>query len=242
VGFVFQFYNLIPSLTARENVSVVTKSQRTQCGLRTPLPSWVSASGSTTSPRRLSAASKHAWRSRGHFEKPGGAALRRAHGALIATGVVVLEALERVNRNSAPHGHHTHNADIAGMADRVVHLSNGLIANIETNAARKPPRGTALVKQVSGDRSQNPGKEHTPIPAIFLTPVFCSWFPWIHDECSRQKAPPRPLAHERPGLRIILVIVSGVSTFVMFLSVMDSLNLTRDRFYDEHTSPTSSRS
>src|SRR5512144_2197223 len=33
---------------------------------------------------------------------------------------------------------------------------------------------------------------------------------------------------------IILVIVSGVSTFVMFLSVMDSLNLTRDRFYDEH--------
>jgi putative ABC transport system ATP-binding protein len=56
------------------------------------------------------------------------------------TGVVVLEALERVNRElGTPTVIITHNADIAAMADRVVHLSNGMIVNIETNAARKSP-------------------------------------------------------------------------------------------------------
>jgi putative ABC transport system ATP-binding protein len=53
----------------------------------------------------------------------------------------VLEALEQVNRTlGTPTVIITHNADIAGMADRVVHLSNGLIASIETNAVRRPPR------------------------------------------------------------------------------------------------------
>jgi putative ABC transport system ATP-binding protein len=63
-------------------------------------------------------------------------------GALdVRTGIVVLEALERVNRELAtPTVIITHNADIAGMADRVVHLSNGMIAKIETNASRRSPR------------------------------------------------------------------------------------------------------
>jgi len=58
-----------------------------------------------------------------------------------ATGVVVLEALERVNRElGTTTAIITHNADIAGMADRVVHLSNGHISEITRNAVKKPPR------------------------------------------------------------------------------------------------------
>jgi putative ABC transport system ATP-binding protein len=57
------------------------------------------------------------------------------------TGIVVLEALERVNRElGTATVIITHNVDIASMADRVVHLSNGLIAEITRNAVRRPPR------------------------------------------------------------------------------------------------------
>ena len=57
------------------------------------------------------------------------------------TGVVVLEALERVNRElGTATVIITHNVDIASMADRVVHLSNGLISEVARNATRKPPR------------------------------------------------------------------------------------------------------
>jgi putative ABC transport system ATP-binding protein len=57
------------------------------------------------------------------------------------TGVVVLEALERANRElGTTTAVITHNADIAGMADRVIHLSDGLIAEVRRNEQRKPPR------------------------------------------------------------------------------------------------------
>jgi putative ABC transport system ATP-binding protein len=57
------------------------------------------------------------------------------------TGVVVLEALDRVNRElGTTTVIITHNMDIAGMADRVIHLSNGLISEIARNAVKKPPR------------------------------------------------------------------------------------------------------
>ncbi len=57
------------------------------------------------------------------------------------TGVVVLEAIERVNREpSAVTAVMTCNADIAGMADRVVHMSNGLMGTVEVNKTRKSPR------------------------------------------------------------------------------------------------------
>jgi len=56
-------------------------------------------------------------------------------------GIVVLEAIERVNRElGAATAVITHNADIAGMADRVVHMSNGLVGTIEVNQKRKSPR------------------------------------------------------------------------------------------------------
>ncbi len=57
-----------------------------------------------------------------------------------ATGIVVLEALDRVNRElGTTTVVITHNVDIAGMADRVVHLSNGLISEITRNIVKKPP-------------------------------------------------------------------------------------------------------
>jgi putative ABC transport system ATP-binding protein len=58
-----------------------------------------------------------------------------------ATGIVVLEAIERVNRElGTATAVITHNAGIAQMADRVIHLGDGLITRIDSNAVRKAPR------------------------------------------------------------------------------------------------------
>jgi putative ABC transport system ATP-binding protein len=57
------------------------------------------------------------------------------------TGVVVLEAIETVNRElGTATAVITHNADIAKMADRVIHMSNGHVSSIETNKVRANPR------------------------------------------------------------------------------------------------------
>ena len=57
------------------------------------------------------------------------------------TGIVVLEALERANRElGTTTAVITHNADIASMADRVIHLSNGSITKVDTNERKKPAR------------------------------------------------------------------------------------------------------
>ena len=143
VGFVFQFYNLIPSLTARENVSVVTEIAKAPMrpedalalvGLRERLDHFPSQLSGGEQQRVAIA--------RAISKNPAVLLCDEPTGALDSqTGVVVLEALERVNRElGTPTVIITHNADIAAMADRVVHLSNGMIVNIETNAVRKPPR------------------------------------------------------------------------------------------------------
>jgi putative ABC transport system ATP-binding protein len=143
VGFVFQFYNLIPSLTSRENVSVVTEIAKDPMrpedalalvGLRERLDHFPSQLSGGEQQRVAIA--------RAISKNPAVLLCDEPTGALDSqTGVVVLEALERVNRElGTPTVIITHNADIAAMADRVVHLSNGAIANIETNAARRPPR------------------------------------------------------------------------------------------------------
>jgi len=143
VGFVFQFYNLIPSLTSRENVSVVTEIAKDPMrpedalalvGLRERLDHFPSQLSGGEQQRVAIA--------RAISKNPAVLLCDEPTGALDSqTGVVVLEALERVNRElGTPTVIITHNADIAAMADRVVHLSNGMIVNIETNAVRKPPR------------------------------------------------------------------------------------------------------
>ena len=143
VGFVFQFYNLIPSLTARENVSVVTEIAKQPMRPEEALGLVGLAERLDHFPSQLSGGEQQRISiARAISKNPQVLLCDEPTGALdSATGIVVLEALERVNRElGTPTVIITHNADIAGMADRVVHLSNGLIASIASNAARRPPR------------------------------------------------------------------------------------------------------
>ena len=143
VGFVFQFYNLIPSLTALENVAAVTeiadKPMRPEEALELVglgdrmhhFPSKLSGSQQ----QRVAIA-------RAIAKRPSVLLCDEPTGALDSeTGIVVLEAIDRVNRElGAATAVITHNADIAGMADRVVHMSNGQVSSIDINKARRNPR------------------------------------------------------------------------------------------------------
>ena len=129
VGFVFQFYNLIPSLTARENVALVTEIAEhpmpPEEALRAGRPR---ATGSTTFPAQLSGGEQQRVAiARAIAKRPDVLLCDEPTGALdITTGIVVLEALERVNRElGTTTVVITHNAAIAGMADRVVTLADG---------------------------------------------------------------------------------------------------------------------
>jgi putative ABC transport system ATP-binding protein len=143
VGFVFQFYNLIPSLTAEENVAVVTDIATN------PIPPGEALSLVGLSdrkdhfPAQLSGGEQQRVAiARAIAKNPAVLLCDEPTGALdYATGIVVLEALERVNRElGTATALITHNADIADMADRVVHLRSGRIAEVLRNMQRKAPR------------------------------------------------------------------------------------------------------
>ncbi len=143
VGFVFQFYNLIPSLTAKENVAVVTEIARDPMRPEDALAVVGLAERLDHFPSQLSGGEQQRIAiARAISKNPQVLLCDEPTGALDSkTGVVVLEALERVNRElGTATVIITHNADIAAMADRVVHLSNGLIAEVAKNAVKKPPR------------------------------------------------------------------------------------------------------
>jgi putative ABC transport system ATP-binding protein len=139
VGFVFQFYNLIPSLTARENVELVTdisedpltpeeSLERVDLGDRVDhFPSQLSGGEQ----QRVAIA-------RAIAKRPDVLLCDEPTGALdIQTGIVVLEAIDRINRElGTTTAVITHNAAIAAMADRVISLSDGLISSIRTNERR----------------------------------------------------------------------------------------------------------
>jgi putative ABC transport system ATP-binding protein len=142
VGFVFQFYNLIPSLTARENVAVVTEIARDPMRPEEALSLVGLAERLDHFPSQLSGGEQQRIAiARAISKNPEVMLCDEPTGALDSrTGVVVLEALDRVNRElGTATVIITHNVDISGMADRVVHLSNGLIAEVARNARRKPP-------------------------------------------------------------------------------------------------------
>ncbi|HJW73941.1 MAG TPA: ABC transporter ATP-binding protein [Geothrix sp.] len=142
VGFVFQFYNLIPSLTARENVAVVTEIARNPMRPEEALAIVGLAERMDHFPAQLSGGEQQRIAiARAISKNPEVMLCDEPTGALDSqTGVVVLEALERVNRElGTATVIITHNVDIASMADRVVHLSNGLIAEELRNETRKPP-------------------------------------------------------------------------------------------------------
>jgi putative ABC transport system ATP-binding protein len=146
VGFVFQFYNLIPSLTARENVALVTEIVERPMTPEEALGLVGLAARLDHFPAQLSGGEQQRVAiARAIAKRPAVLLCDEPTGALdVATGVVVLEALERVNRELGTcTALITHNAAIATMADRVVHLSDGRIASVVTNASRRSPHEIA---------------------------------------------------------------------------------------------------
>jgi putative ABC transport system ATP-binding protein len=143
VGFVFQFYNLIPSLTALENVAVVTEIARNPMKPEDALALVGLTERLDHFPAQLSGGEQQRVAiARAISKNPEVLLCDEPTGALDSqTGVVVLEALERVNRElGTATAIITHNVDIAAMADRVIHLSNGRISEVAANKVRKSPR------------------------------------------------------------------------------------------------------
>jgi putative ABC transport system ATP-binding protein len=143
VGFVFQFYNLIPSLTARENVALVTEIVENPMSPEETLGLVGLDERMDHFPAQLSGGEQQRVAiARAIAKRPAVLLCDEPTGALdITTGVVVLEALERVNRElGTTTVVITHNASIAGMAHRVVRLSDGHVVGIESPARRLGPR------------------------------------------------------------------------------------------------------
>lgn len=143
IGFVFQFYNLIPSLTALENVAVVTEIAREPMKPEDALEIVGLGERLDHFPAQLSGGEQQRVAiARAVAKNPEVLLCDEPTGALdFTTGVVVLEALEQVNRKiGTTTVIITHNADIAGMADRVIRLSNGLISDISRNPSKKTPK------------------------------------------------------------------------------------------------------
>jgi putative ABC transport system ATP-binding protein len=136
VGFVFQFYNLIPSLTARENVALVTdladdpmkpEDALAVVGLGERLNHFVSQLSGGEQQRVAIA--------RAIAKRPAVLLCDEPTGALdCATGVMVLQAIEHVNHTlGTTTVVITHNAPIADMADRVLRLADGMIVDTRVN-------------------------------------------------------------------------------------------------------------
>jgi putative ABC transport system ATP-binding protein len=143
VGFVFQFYNLIPSLTARENVALVTEIVDHPMAPEGALEMVGLSHRLDHFPAQLSGGEQQRVAiARAIAKRPDVLLCDEPTGALdITTGVVVLEALSRVNRElGTATVVITHNAAIAGMADRVVRLADGHVAGIERHASKVPVR------------------------------------------------------------------------------------------------------
>ena len=138
VGFVFQFYNLIPSLTARENVALVTDIAAQPMDPAEAL-AWVGLGERLDHfPSQLSGGEQQRVAiARAIAKRPQVLLCDEPTGALdYQTGKLVLEVIARVNAElGATAMVITHNAAIAGMADRVLRLADGRIASEE-----RPPR------------------------------------------------------------------------------------------------------
>jgi putative ABC transport system ATP-binding protein len=141
VGFVFQFYNLIPSLTARENVAAVTEIVQQPMTPEDALALVHLQERMDHFPAQMSGGEQQRVAiARAIAKNPAVLLCDEPTGALDSqTGVVVLEALERANRElGTTTVLITHNAGIAAMADRVVHITDGHIGAIDHNAERRP--------------------------------------------------------------------------------------------------------
>lgn len=143
VGFVFQFYNLIPSLTARENVAIVTDISPDPMPPEEALARVGLAERLDHFPAQLSGGEQQRVAiARAIAKRPVVLLCDEPTGALdSATGVRVLEALERVNTElGTTTVVITHNVDIARMAHRVLYMADGRIVRELVNTERLPAR------------------------------------------------------------------------------------------------------
>ncbi|MBC8074734.1 MAG: ABC transporter ATP-binding protein [Chloroflexales bacterium] len=141
VGFVFQFYNLIPSLTARENVALVTEIAEHPMTLEEALALVGLDQRLDHFPTQMSGGEQQRVAiARAVAKRPQVLLCDEPTGALDAqTGVMVLEVIARVNRElGTTTVVITHNAVIAAMADRVVYFGDGLVLRVERNEHKKP--------------------------------------------------------------------------------------------------------
>jgi putative ABC transport system ATP-binding protein len=142
VGFVFQFYNLVPSLTARENVALVTEIARNPMPIDDALDMVGLADRRDHFPAQLSGGEQQRVAiARAIAKNPEVLLCDEPTGALdSATGLRVLEALIRVNQSmGATTLVITHNAAIQGIADRVLRFANGRIVDETVNTTKKSP-------------------------------------------------------------------------------------------------------
>ena len=143
VGFIFQFYNLVPSLTAYENVALVTELVTHAMSPLEALSLMGIADRRDHFPSQLSGGEQQRVAiARAIAKRPAILLCDEPTGALdLETGVLVLEAIEQVNRTlGTTTVVITHNAVIAGMADRVIKMSDGRIAAVERNLNKLRPR------------------------------------------------------------------------------------------------------
>ncbi len=142
VGFVFQFYNLIPSLTAKENVALVTEIADDPLDPAEALDLVGLGERVDHFPAQLSGGEQQRVAiARAVAKRPSILLCDEPTGALdFQTGLIVLQVIERINRElGAATAVITHNAPIAAMADRVVTLADGRVKSNVTNASRKNP-------------------------------------------------------------------------------------------------------
>lgn len=141
IGFVFQFYNLIPSLTARENVALVTEIADQPMTPEEALNLIGLGQRMDHFPTQMSGGEQQRVAiARAVAKRPQVLLCDEPTGALdVQTGVLVLEVIARVNQElGTTTVVITHNAVIAEMADRVIYFGDGVVARIEHNAHKKP--------------------------------------------------------------------------------------------------------
>ncbi|HET9226717.1 MAG TPA: ABC transporter ATP-binding protein [Thermoanaerobaculia bacterium] len=142
VGFVFQFYNLIPSLTALENVQLVTAIAERPLDPEEALRLVGLGERLHHFPAQLSGGEQQRVAiARAVAKRPDVLLCDEPTGALdFETGKLVLEVLDHVNRElGTTTAVITHNAGIAAMADRVIRMRSGRIVEIRRNAVRAAP-------------------------------------------------------------------------------------------------------
>ncbi len=146
VGFVFQFYNLIASLTARENVALVTEIAQNPLDPVDALKIVGLGERVDHFPAQLSGGEQQRVAiARAIAKQPAILLCDEPTGALDSkTGIIVLEAIETVNRElGTTTAIITHNSVTAGMTDRVIYLGDGRIVRIDKNRTRSPARELA---------------------------------------------------------------------------------------------------